>query len=202
MKVLLINGSPHKRGCTYTALAEVASALEQEGISPEIYHIGNKPVHGCQDCGACKKTQRCVFTGDVCNELIEKMQEADGIVIGSPVYFSGPNGALCALLDRVFFAARHSLRHKPSAAIVSCRRTGASAAFDRLNKYFTINQMPVASSQYWSAVHGYTPEDVKKDEEGLQIMRTLGRNMAWLLRSIQGNALPEQEPGRTTNFIS
>ena len=202
MKVLLINGSPHENGCTYTALSEVAKVLETEGIETQIFQIGKKPVRGCIACGACGKLGKCVFDDDPANEMMKLMQEADGIVIGSPVYYAGPNGALCALLDRAFYAGS-GFEFKPAAAIVSARRSGTTASFDRLNKYFTINRMPVVSSQYWNGVHGSTPDDVKKDEEGLQTMRTIGYNMAWMLKSIaEGNQpLPTIEPFNRTNFI-
>ena len=202
MKVLLINGSPHENGCTYTALSEVAKVLETEGIETQIFHIGKKPVRGCIACGACGKLGKCAFDDDPANEMLRLMQEADGIVIGSPVYYAGPNGALCALLDRAFYAGS-GFEFKPAAAIVSARRSGTTASFDRLNKYFTINRMPVVSSQYWNGVHGSTPDDVKKDEEGLQTMRTIGYNMAWMLKSIaEGNQpLPTIEPFNRTNFI-
>jgi len=197
MKVLLINGSPNAAGCTFTALSEVASELEKNGVGTEIYHIGTKPVRGCTSCRGCFKTGKCGFGDDACNEMADKITEADGLVVGSPVYYSGPNGALCALLDRVFYSSAGKFRFKPAAAVVSCRRGGASAAFDRLNKYFTISQMPVVSSQYWNSVHGFTPEDVKRDLEGLQIMRTLGRNMAWMLKNAEsGIAPPEPEAER------
>jgi len=203
MKVLLVNGSPNKEGCTYTALAEVAGALHKHGIKTNFFHIGTKPVRGCTACGRCEELERCVFDDDICNELINHILDADGVVIGSPVYYSGPNGALCALLDRVFFSSSHKFAHKPAAAVVSCRRGGATAAFDRLNKYFTISQMPVVTSQYWNMVHGLSPEDVRKDLEGLQIMRTLGNNMAWMLKSIREGKQtpPEREPWIMTNFI-
>lgn len=201
MKVLLINGSPHKEGCTYTALREVADALERNGIETEIFHIGTEPVHGCIACLTCFKEGKCVFDDDICNELAAKCAEADGIVVGSPVYFAGPNGALTALLDRIFYSSGRKLWNKPAAAVVSCRRGGASAAFDRLNKYFTINRMPVVSSQYWNSVHGRTPEDVKKDKEGLQTMRMLGENMAWLLKSIRDGNAP-QPPVEKPQFTS
>lgn len=203
MKVLLVNGSPNKEGCTYTALTEVAGALQKNGIETQIFHIGRKPVHGCIACGRCEQIGRCTFDDDVCNELAERMAEADGIVIGSPVYYAGPNGALCALLDRIFFSSSQRLANKPAAAVVSCRRGGSTTAFDRLNKYFTISRMPIVSSQYWNMVHGFTPEDVRKDLEGLQIMRTLGNNMAWMLKSIQDGKQPEpeQETWVMTNFI-
>lgn len=190
MKVLLINGSPHQAGCTYTALREVAGALEKNGIDTQIFHIGTKPVYGCTSCHKCLELGRCVFDGDVCNEMSRLAAEADGLVIGSPVYFAGINGALSALLDRMFFSTGGKLRYKPGAAVVSCRRGGASSAFDRINKYFTIMQMPVVSSQYWNNVHGFEPEHVLKDAEGLQIMRRLGTNMAWLLKSIAAGEGP------------
>ena len=204
MNVLLLNGSPHAKGCTYTALREVAGELEAAGIGTTLLQLGTGPVRGCIACGRCGETGRCVFGDDPANACIEALERADGLVIGSPIYFAGPNGALLALLDRVFYAMpRARLFGKPGAAVVSCRRGGASAGFDRLNKYFTISGMPVVSSQYWNAVHGNTPEEVRRDAEGLQTMRTLGRNMAWLLRSIEAGRVPrpEQEPRVSTNFI-
>ncbi|MDR2132627.1 MAG: flavodoxin family protein [Clostridiales Family XIII bacterium] len=202
MSVLLINGSPHEKGCTYTALAEVAGELNKSGIETRIYHIGKDPVRGCVSCGACKKTKVCAFDDDRCNEIIRLMGAASGVVVGSPVYYAGVNGALCALLDRAFFAARDSVAYKPGAAVVSCRRGGAGCAFDRLNKYFTINNMPVVPSKYWNSVHGNTPDEVRQDAEGMQVMRILGRNMAWLLKSIQATNPPEQtETPLRTNFI-
>lgn len=201
MKVLLINGSPHKAGCTYTALAEIEKELKREAIETEFFQIEMQPVRGCIACNRCSESQKCVFEDDLCNQLLKKMQEADGIIVGSPVYYAGPNGALCALLDRAFYAGKRTLEHKPAACVLSCRRGGASAAFDRLNKYFTINQMPVVTSQYWNAVHGMTAEDVKQDLEGLQIMRTLGKNMAWMLKNQKKDNLPVQEPRQVTNFI-
>lgn len=198
MKVLLVNGSPKKEGCTYTALMEVASSLDKNGVETELFHIGTGPVRGCVACGGCRKIGKCAFDDDVCNEMAEKMIGADGIIIGSPVYFSGPNGALCALLDRVFYSNyRASFKHKPGACVLSLRRGGASAAFDRLNKYFTIAQMPVVSSQYWNAVHGNKPEQVRCDLEGLQVMRVLGDNMAWMLKNLAaGSPPPEPESER------
>lgn len=201
MKVLLVNGSPHEKGCTYTALCEIAVTLEKLGIESEIFHIGTKPVRGCIACGGCSKLGRCAFNDDCANELLSRMQAADGIVIGSPVYYAGPNGALCALLDRAFYADSGLLKFKPAAAVVSARRSGTTATFDRLNKYFTINRMPVVSSQYWNGVHGFTPDDVKKDEEGLQTMRTLAYNMAWLLKNLDKSELPTIEPRKSTHFI-
>lgn len=197
MRVLLINGSPNKEGCTYTALSEVASALAANGVDTEMYHIGTAPIRGCCACRKCHKLVRCVLDDDICNEMADKIAASDGLVVGSPVYYSGPNGALCALLDRVFYSASSRFRLKPAACIVNCRRGGASAAFDRLNKYFTIAQMPVVSSQYWNATHGFTPDDVRRDLEGLQIMRTLGNNMAWMLKNIESGApYPEVEQKR------
>ena len=184
MKVLLINGSPNKRGCTNRALEEVAKALNSNDIENEIIHIGKKAVQGCIACGKCRDHERCVFNDDLYNTLFDKIKEIDGIVVGSPVYYAGPNGSLCAILDRLFYSGSKFLANKPAAAVVSCRRGGASSSFDRLNKYFTINQMPVISSQYWNSVHGNTPEEVEQDLEGLQIMRTLGNNMAWMLKTM------------------
>ena len=201
MKVLLINGSPHKEGCTFTALSEIKDQLEKEGIDSEIFWIGNKPVRGCIACGKCGTLEKCAFDDDVANEIIDKILESDGLIIGSPVYYAGPNGALCAILDRVFYAASSKFAFKPGASVVSCRRGGSTASFDRLNKYFTISNMPVVASKYWNMVHGNSPEEVKQDLEGLHTMRTLARNMAWLLKSIEGNDLPEQEEKVFTNFI-
>lgn len=205
MNVLLINGSPHKNGCTHTALSEVAGELEKQGIGTTMLHIGTKPVAGCIACGKCASTGLCIFKDDPVNEAIGLARQADGMIFGSPVYYAGPNGALCAFLDRMFFMKSAFYAYKPGAAVVSCRRGGAGTAFDRLNKYFTISNMPVVSSQYWNAVHGNTPEEVRRDLEGLQIMRTLGRNMAWLLKCIEASRgtvpYPEQEPRQATNFI-
>lgn len=203
MNVLLVNGSPHEKGCVYTALSEVASTLQINKIETTIFHIGTKSVRGCIACGRCRVLGKCVFDDDICNELLLKMKEADGIIIGSPVFYAGPNGALCALLDRVFYSASADLCYKPAACVLSCRRGGASAAFDRLNKYFSINRMPIVTSQYWNSVHGTTPDEVLQDLEGLQIMRTLGNNMAWTLHSISQAAIPtpEKEAIARTNFI-
>jgi len=182
MHVLLLNGSPNADGCTFTALSEIADTLRTENITSEIFQLGKKPVRGCVACGACQERGECAFQDDALPALVEAAKRSDALVIGSPVYYAGPNGALCALLDRLFFSAGASLKFKPGAAVVSCRRGGASASFDRLNKYFTINQMPVVSSQYWNSVHGFTPDDVRKDAEGLQTMRTLAHNLARMLR--------------------
>ncbi len=204
-KILLINGSPNEKGCTYTALCEIANTLAQNGVDSELLYLGKKPVAGCIDCGKCFQTGRCVFDDKV-NEVLEKLDEYDGIVLGSPVYYAGPAGQLCAFLDRLFFCSGGRMAGKLGAAVVSCRRGGASAAFDRLNKYFTICNMTVVGSQYWNQVHGFTPEDVRKDEEGLQTMRTLAQNMAWLLKNreagkAQGISAPVYEARISTNFI-
>ena len=203
MTVLLINGSPHEKGCTYTALAEVEKALHAGGIDTRWFNLGNRPVRGCIACGGCRKAGKCVFDDDGCNELAAMIREADGVVIGSPVYYAGPNGALCALLDRVFYSSGRLFDGKPGAAVVSCRRGGASAAFDRLNKYFTICNMPVMPSQYWNSIHGNTAQEAAQDLEGLQIMRTLGNNLAVFLRRKEAAGLPEAEREMrvNTNFI-
>jgi multimeric flavodoxin WrbA len=205
MNVLLINGSPNKKGCTFTALCKVAKELKKQDIGTEIFHVGNKPIRGCTACGKCSETGRCIFD-DAVNVAIGKADEADGFVFGSPVHYAGASGFITSFLDRCFFAGGDVFAYKPGAAIVSCRRGGATAAFDQLNKYFTINNMPVVSSQYWNMVHGNTPDEVLQDLEGLQIMRTLGQNMAWLLKSIAagrkaGIVRPEPEEHIWTNFI-
>lgn len=202
--VLLINGSPNARGCTFTALDEVSATLNAEGVETEIIHVGNKNLRGCIGCRKCKTTQACVFD-DLVNETAPKFAACDGIVIGSPVYFASANGTLVSFMDRLFYSASCDKTMKVGAAVVSARRGGNSATFDELNKYFTISGMPVASSQYWNAVHGYTPEDVVRDEEGMQTMRVLGRNMAFLLKSIalgkEQFGLPEKEDRIFTHFI-
>ena len=205
MKVLLINGSPHKDGCTFTALNEVAKTLEKNGIETEILYLGVKPIAGCIACGKCSQLGKC-FIDDKVNEILARSDEFDGLVIGSPVYYAGPSGQIRAFLDRLFYAGGRRFAGKPGAAVVSCRRGGATAAFDQLNKYFTISSMPIVSSQYWNQVHGAYAEQVLQDEEGMQTMRTLGNNMAWLLKCIQlgkenGISLPEREPPVWTNFV-
>ena len=204
MKVLLINGSPNAKRCTYTALMEVASTLETEGIETELVHVGHKDIRGCIGCRKCHTTGKCVFD-DLVNETAPKFKESDGIVIGSPVYYASANGTLISFLDRLFYSADFDKSMKVGASVVSARRGGCTATFDELNKYFTISNMPIASSQYWNQVHGNTPEEVKKDIEGCQIMRTLGRNMAFLIKSIalgkEKYGLPEKEPFTPTNFI-
>ncbi len=205
MKVLLLNGSPHPDGCIFTSLSEVGGALKRNGVDSEIFWIGNRPVQGCVACWKCRETGNgYVFKDKLYTELVEKLRESDGLVIGAPVYYAGPPGALCAILDRVFFSASEYLEYKPAACVVNCRRGGASATFDRLNKYFTILQMPLVSSQYWNSTHGVTPDEVRRDLEGMQTMRTLGNNMAHLLHSLKKAdlPLPEQEPRVSTNFIS
>lgn len=205
MKVILVNGSPHEKGCTYTALCEVEKALNKNGIETEIFWVGSKPISGCIGCGACGKLGRC-FSVDTVNEFTEKAQSADGFIFGSPVHYAAASGSITSFMDRAFYSGGRFLSGKPAANIVSCRRGGASAAFDQLNKYFTINNMPIVSSQYWNQVHGNTPEQVLQDEEGLQTMRTLGNNMAWLLKCIEagkaaGIEFPEREAPIRTNFI-
>lgn len=203
MKVLLINGSPRGEGNTYIALSEVAKTLEAEGIEAEIVSIGAKAVQGCIACGKCAELGRCVFNDALYNKVREKLAEADAIVVGSPVYYAGPNGSLCALLDRLFYSAAPLLRYKPAASVAVCRRGGASATFDRLNKYFTISCMPVVSSQYWNSVHGHAKGEAAQDAEGLQTMRTLGRNMAWVLKSLKNGSqpMPEREEPIKTSYI-
>ena len=204
MNVLLVNGSPHKEGCVFTALSEIADTLHGEGIETSLFQLGSRAVRGCVACGKCRETGNgCVFRDEAYVELRDMAVKADGLIIGSPVYYAGPNGTLCALLDRFFYSSGSLVARKPAAAVVSCRRGGASATFDRLNKYFTITQMPVVPSQYWNSVHGRTADDVRKDLEGLQTMRTLARNMAWMLKTQEKAALPfpEMEPPARTNFI-
>lgn len=204
MKVILINGSPNAKGCTYTALEEVSKTLKSEGIETEIIHVGHKDIRGCIGCRQCKTKGKCVFN-DIVNDIAPKFKECDGIVIGSPVYFASANGTLVAFIDRLFYSMTADKTMKVGAAVVSCRRGGNSATFDELNKYFTISQMPIASSQYWNMVHGNSPEEVQQDLEGLQTMRTLGKNMAFLIKSIQLGkkefGLPEKEEHKFTNFI-
>lgn len=207
MKVLLVNGSAHPKGCTYTAISEVAGALDKQGISTEIFQLGTKPISGCLGCGTCKKTGRC-FMDDSVNEFSEMAAKADGFIFGSPVYYASASGILISFMDRLFYSSNaiQKFSYKPAACVVSARRAGTTASFDQINKYFAINRMPIVSSQYWNMVHGNTPEEVRQDLEGMQIMRTLGNNMAWLLKSIEagkaaGLPLPEREEPARTNFI-
>ncbi len=206
MKVLLINGSPHAHGCTRTALDIVARELERNGIETEVVHVGHKDIRGCIGCYKCRELGRCVFDKDEVNEVAKKFEEADGLVIGSPVYYAGPNGTLISFLYRLFFSTSFPKRFKVGAAVASARRAGTGNTLDLLNKYFLHGEMPVASSRYWNEVHGNTPEEVIQDEEGCQIMRVLGRNMAFLIKAIarqrEAEGLPEQEPKRiATNFV-
>lgn len=207
MKVLLLNGSAHLHGCTDTALREVATMLEGAGIETEILFLGNDPVRDCTACGTCVKVPgKCVFDDDIVNRIIEKAWEADGFVFGTPVYYAHPSGRILSILDRVFYAGKSAFVHKPAAAIASARRAGTTASLDVLQKYFTISQMPIVSSTYWTMVHGKEPDDVLKDEEGLQTMRSLATNMAWLLHCIEagksaGIQPPQGESGARTNFI-
>lgn len=208
MKVLLINGSCNANGCTYTALNEVAKMLNSEGVETEIIQIGNKAVRDCIGCGACRKNNdlKCIFKDDAVNEVIEKAKCADGFIFGSPVYYAHPSGRLLSFMDRLFFAGGAAFAFKPAAAIVSARRAGTTASIEAITKHFTINKMPVVSSNYWNMVHGNEPEEVLQDKEGLQIMRTLGQNMAWLLKCIEagknaGINYPQTEDKIWTNFI-
>lgn len=206
MKILLVNGSPNAGGCTYTALQEIAATLADEGLESEVFQLGKKPVSGCIACFKCRETGRCIIKDRV-NEFLDEAKEADGFIFGSPVHFASAGGAITSFMDRAFFAPNRELFYlKPAAAVVSARRGGNSATFDQLNKYFTICQMPVISSTYWNMVHGWTPEDVKQDLEGLQTMRVLARNMAWFLKCKEAGAkagvlLPKQEEPLATNFI-
>ena len=205
MKVLLINGSPHEKGCTYTALSEVKTELEKNGVEAQIVHVGGEDVRGCMACGACGKAKPCVFD-DAVNRVGEMLETADGVVFGSPVYYAGISGQLKAFMDRLFYSHGKALKYKPAAAVVSARRGGNVSAFDDINRFFSISCMPIVSSQYWNQVHGASPADVLRDEEGLQTMRTLARNMAWLLKCIQagkeqGIDRPPREAPLRTNFI-
>lgn len=205
MKVILVNGSPKEKGCTYTALKEVEESLNKNGTETEIFWLGNKPVSGCIGCKSCLKNGKC-FMDDKVNEFLAKVPETDGFVFGTPVHFAASSGMLSSFMDRVFYGRRNLFSNKPASSVASCRRGGATATIDEVNKYFGISNMPIVSSQYWNMVHGNTPEEVRKDEEGMQTMRTLGNNMAWLLKSIEagkkaGIELPKNEQIISTNFI-
>ena len=205
MKVILVNGSPKANGCTFTALSEVANALEKNGIETEIFHVGTSAIRGCMGCGACSKLGKCTYD-DTVNIFVEKAKTADGFIFGTPVHYAGASGMLTSFLDRAFYSGKPYLEYKPGATVASCRRGGATAAFDQINKYFTISNMPIVSSQYWNMVHGNKPEEVKQDLDGLQTMRTLGNNMAWLLKAIEagkkaGVDRPEKEAKISTSFI-
>lgn len=205
MKVILVNGSPHQKGCTYTALQEVKKTLEKNEIETEEFWIGNKPVAGCIGCGKCLETGQC-FVEDKVNEFLQIVPETDGFVFGTPVHFASGSGMITSFMDRVFYGRRNLFKNKLGACIVSCRRGGATSTFDQINKYFAMNNMPIVTSQYWNMVHGSKPEDVFKDEEGMQTMRTLANNMAWLLKCMDagkkaGIKEPENEKIILTNFI-
>ena len=202
-KVILLNGSPHANGCTATALGEMIKVFQEEGIETELIHVGNKSIRGCISCNRCSETGKCVFD-DLVNEVAPKFAEADGLVVGSPVYYAGPNGTILSFMDRLFYSTSFSKQMKVGAAVVSCRRGGNTATYDVLNKYFTISCMPVASSTYWNQVHGFTAEDAKKDLEGLQTMRNLARNMAFMIKAFadakQKYGYPEMEKSYFTSF--
>lgn len=204
MKVLLVNGSPHAQGNTWTALREMEKIFEMEGIETEILQIGNQAIRGCVACGSCGKTGRCVFE-DAVNEAAKKFEEADGLVLGSPVYYASANSTLTAFLDRLFYSTHFSKTMKVGASVAAARRGGLTATYDQLNKYFGISGMPIASGQYWNGIHGRSAGEALQDEEGLQMMRTLARNMAFLMKAIamgkETYGIPEKEPGRFTNFI-
>ncbi len=202
-KVILINGSPRADQCTATALEEMMKVFAEEGVETELIHVGNKEIRGCIACGSCEKNGKCVFD-DLVNEVNAKLEKADGLVVGSPVYYSSPNGTLISFMDRLFYSAQYDMHMKVGAAVVSARRGGNTASFDVLNKYFSISGMPVATSTYWNQVHGFSADDVKKDAEGLQTMRNLARNMAFMIRAIadakEKYGLPEMEHGSFTSF--
>lgn len=205
MKVLLVNGSPNEHGCTYTALSEVADTLHKHGIETELVYLGKKPVAGCIACMKCFETGHC-FRDDIVKDLQARLDEFDAIILGSPVYYSNPTGQILSFAQRLFFCKEGEMAGKLGASVVSCRRGGASSTFESLNQFFTICNMPVVSSQYWNSVHGFTPDDVRKDAEGLQTMRTLGENMAWMLRCINEGKKdnikkPVYEPRLRTHFI-
>lgn len=206
MKVLMINGSPHSKGCTFTALDEIAQQLTKEGIESEILQLGTGPIRDCIACGSCAELDgQCVFGDDMVNEIITKAADADGFIFGTPVYYAHPSGRILSALDRVFYAGSKAFAHKPAAAIASARRAGTTASVDVLNKYFTINQMPIVASTYWNMVHGNTPDEVRQDLEGLQTMRNIASNMAWLLRCIEAGRAAgikaPKNPKVATNFI-
>lgn len=205
MKVLMINGSPELDSCTHRALTEIAQTLEKEGIESEIIPIGREVIRGCLACHACRKLGHCVID-DVVNRVGARLEEFDAFIVGTPVYYASGNGTVYALMDRLFYSAGAKLRYKPAAAVAVARRAGTTATLDTLMKYFTINEMPVVSSTYWNMVHGFNPAQVERDLEGLQTMRNIGHNMAWLLKSIEagkraGIEKPSSERGLMTNFI-
>lgn len=206
MKVLLFNGSVHAKGCTFTALSEIAKTLNEEGVETEILQIGTKPVRDCIACAACSKTKRCVFNDDIVNEWVEKAAEADGLIFGTPVYYAHPSGAILSAMDRMFYLKSALFAHKPSAVIASARRGGTTAALDAIVKHLSISQMPIVTSTYWNMIHGNKPEEAVQDLEGMQTMRNLARNMAWLIKCVEagkkdGINAPTAERGNWTNFI-
>ncbi|MCD8287028.1 MAG: flavodoxin family protein [Clostridia bacterium] len=206
MKVLMINGSPHERGCTNAALEIIAKELEEQGIESEIVWIGTGAVHSCTGCGFCKGKGHCVFSDDVMNSIGEKVKAADGYVFGSPVHYASPAGSMIALMDRLFWCCGSYMKYKPAASVVSARRAGTTASYDVMNKYFGINSMIQVPATYWNMVHGSSAEDVAKDEEGVSVMRAIGSNMAWLLKlldSAKGTELekPVEIPKARTSFI-
>lgn len=206
MKVLLFNGSPKANGCTFTALSEIAETLNSEGIDTEILQSGNKPIQDCISCGGCVGVGKCVFGGDCVNEWIDAAASADGFVFGTPVYYAHPSGRLLALMDRLFYAGGQNFTHKPGAVIASGRRAGTTASLDAVGKHLSIKQMPMVTSSYWNMVHGNSPEEVRQDLEGMQTMRNLGKNMAWILKCIEagkkaGIDAPQNQTGVRTNFI-
>ena len=206
MKVLLINGSAHKEGNTFTALSEIARHLEKQGVEAEIVQLGNKPVRGCIACGQCrtKALGRCTFDDDVCNRIVEKLDGADALIVGTPVYYGQPNGAVLAVMQRVFFSASSKVENKPAASVAICRRGGATAAFQTMNMMFEMMNMPLVTSQYWNIAYGREPGQAALDTEGMQTMRTLADNMAWLLKKIHADgdpAYPEREPWQPMHFI-
>ncbi len=203
-KVILLNGSPHEKGCTWAALNEMIPVFEKEGLETKLIHVGNKNIRGCISCGYCAKNGKCAFQDDLVNEIAPEFETADGLVVGSPVYYASPNGTILSFMDRLFYSTNFSKHMKVGAAVVSCRRGGNTASFDALNKYFTISGMPVASSTYWNQVHGFTAEDVQKDLEGLQTMRNLARNMAFMIKALsdakEKYGLPDIETDSFTSF--
>jgi multimeric flavodoxin WrbA len=207
MKVMLMNGSPHQNGCCHTALEEISHVLEKNGVESEWIWVGNKPIVGCIGCASCMKTGKCIFNEDKVNEAVERFKSCDGLIVASPVHYASASGAVTSFMDRFFYSGdKADMKLKLGASVVSCRRGGASAAFDQLNKYFTISEMPIVSSSYWNQVHGNTPEEVKQDLEGMRTMRVLANNMAYLLKAIKlakenGLTCPEEEPKVRTNFI-
>ena len=203
-KVILLNGSPHAKGCTSAALEEMIRTFETEGVETELIHVGSKAIRGCAACGYCERNGKCVFGDDLVNEVTAKFEMADGLVVGSPVYYGSPNGTILSFMDRLFYSTSYSKHMKVGAAVVSCRRGGNTASFDVLNKYFTISGMPIASSTYWNSVHGFTAGDVEKDLEGLQTVRNIAHNMAFLIKAIaaqkEAGLAPVQEHGAFTSF--